>query len=87
MSTHITETTSGIVFERPVPSAGPPEDRPVAPPAPPTSADDGKTEDTSIEARKHWGGGEGAAPLVAMLQEKTLQTATYAVPNATTQSM
>ncbi len=29
------------------------------------------------EERKQWGAGEGA-PLVAMLQEKTLQTATYA---------
>jgi hypothetical protein len=38
------------------------------------------------DARKQWGGGDGAS-LVAMLQEKTLQTATYAVQRGTTQSM
>lgn len=38
------------------------------------------------DARKLWGAEEGV-PLVAMLQEKTLQTATYAVQKSATQSM
>ena len=37
------------------------------------------------DARKQWTGGDGAS-LVAMLQEKTLQTATYGVQKGATQS-
>ena len=73
------------MFERPTISTS--AEKPPDSAAPPTPTADGTeatpTAGSEEGGRKHWGGGEGAAPLVAMLQEKTLQTATYSVPNTT----
>ena len=80
-----TVTSSAIVFERGAneePKAVSQEDSstPADPSADPSAAAGGGGG--AKKERKQWGVGEGA-PLVAMLQEKTLRTATYA---ATTQS-
>ena len=50
----------------------------------PSPSDMSSAGDVPVEVRRKWGEGEGI-PLAAMLQEKTLQTGTYAVNN--TQSM
>lgn len=71
-------TSSAIVFEH-----GPkeelktsPQEKPTTPAEPPASAA-AVAEGGAKKERKQWGAGEGV-PLAAMLQEKTLQMATYA---------
>ena len=65
----ITESATRVVFERPETSSKKPPApvQPARPVMPPIN-----------EGRKQWGEVAGT-PLVAMLQEKELQTATYAV--------
>ena len=80
----LTETISNIVFELPESSGGKTEDAASKGSGPEGSgADVEESKGEPSEARKQWKQAEGA-PLVAMLQGKTLQSGTYAVGNGTT---
>ena len=72
------------MFEDPVPAIGNSEkEGMIDQPDPPHTT--GESEGTPTDIRKQWGKGEGVS-LVAMLQDKTLQGATYAVQSGGTQS-
>ncbi len=79
------ETSSNIVFERPNPSSviERPDlftviEHPNVSEGP--TGKNGKSEKPQDDPRKQWSKGGGSS-LVAMLQEKTLQTGTFAVKN------